>query len=371
MLMVIKMSSKKTSANSNFPTAPKGVALAIATLIAASPLAAIPAHAEGAVNIYSYRQAELIAPLLELFTKQSGIKTNVLFLKKGLVDRVKAEGLNSPVDVILTVDIGRLSNAKSSGVTQAVKNDAINGNIPVEYRDSDGHWFGVTTRARVVFASKDRVDQDAITYEELADPKWKGRICTRSGQHSYNIGLFASMIAHHGEDYTQTWLAGLRDNLARKPQGNDRGQAKAIFAGECDLGIGNTYYVGNMQTNDKKPEQKQWAASIKVLFPNVEGNGIEGRGAHVNISGMAMAKHAPNGDNARKLMEFLASARAQEIYAEQVFEYPVKPGTQPSALVKGFGELKADKLSLETIAQNRKTASRLVDKVGFNDGPAN
>ena len=281
------------------------------------------------------------------------------------MDRVKAEGINSPVDVILTVDIGRLSNAKSAGVTQAIAGSAIHDNIPAEYRDPDGHWFGVTTRARVIFASKERVLQDQITYEELADPKWKGKICTRSGQHSYNIGLFASMIAHHGEEYTKTWLTALRNNLARKPQGNDRGQAKAIFSGECDLAIGNTYYVGEMQTNERKPEQKQWVASIKVLFPNVND-----RGSHVNISGMAMAKYAPHGDNARKFMEFLASAKAQEIYAEQVYEYPVKPGTSVSQIVRQFGELKPDRLSLQIIAKNRKPASRLVDKVGYNDGPS-
>ena len=340
-------------------------ALAVITIAMVSPINFQSAIAGQVVNIYSYRQAELVAPLLDLFSAQTGIKANVLFLKKGLVDRVKAEGVNSPVDVILTVDIGRLANAKSTGITRSVESAAINDNIPGEYRDWAGHWFGVTTRARVVFASHGRVDQDKITYEELADPKWKGKICTRSGQHSYNIGLFASMIAHHGEQYTEKWLTGLRNNLARKPQGNDRGQAKAIFAGECDLGIGNTYYVGKMQTNEKNPEEKQWAASIKILFPNVEG-----RGSHVNISGMAMAKHAPNGENALKLMEFLASAKAQEIYAERVYEYPVKPGTNLSQIVRGFGNLSADKLSLETIAQNRKAASRLVDKVGYNDGPS-
>ena len=322
------------------------------------------AHAGDEVNIYSYRQAELIAPLLDKFTRQTGIETNVLFLKKGLVDRVKAEGVNSPVDVILTVDIGRLNSAKSLGVTQPVDSTVIAGNIPSEYREPSGHWFGVTTRARVVFASKDRVPQNNITYEELADPKWKGKICTRSGQHSYNIGLFASMIAHHGEKYTEKWLQGVKSNLARKPQGNDRAQAKAIFAGECDLGIGNTYYVGKMQTNEKRPEQKEWAASMKVLFPNVDN-----RGSHVNISGMAMARHSPNADNARKLMEFLSSGTAQEIYAEVVFEYPVKQGTKTSDLVRGFGKLKSDRLSLQTIANNRKAASRLVDKVGYNDGP--
>ena len=337
-------------------------------LIAASGIAVVasatPVMAGDAVNVYSYRQPELIAPLLDAFTAQSGIKTNVLFLKKGLVDRVKAEGLNSPADVILTVDIGRLSGAKKAGITQGLDNATINGNIPAEYRDNTGHWFGVTTRARILFTSKERVTQKAITYEELADPKWKGRICTRSGQHAYNVALFASMIAHHGEEYTEKWLTGLKNNLARKPEGNDRAQAKAIFAGECDIGIANTYYMGKMIVNEKKPEQKEWAAAIKIIFPNVEG-----RGTHVNISGIAMAKNSPNPDNARKLMEFLSGGKAQEIYAEIVYEYPVKAGTKSSDLVSGFGQLKSDKLSLEDIAKNRKAASRLVDKVGYNDGP--
>jgi len=241
------------------------------------------------VNIYSYRQNDLIKPLLDAFTGQTGIKTNVLFLKKGLVARVKAEAQNSPVDVILTVDIGRLSSAKVEGVTQTLNSEIITGNIPAEYRDSENNWFGLTTRGRVLYASKDRVAQNTITYEELADPKWKGKICTRSGQHAYNVALFASMIANIGEAEAEKWLEGVKNNLARKPDGNDRAQAKAIFSGECDLGIGNTYYVGLMQTNEKKPEQKEWAKSIKVLFPNSQG-----RGTHVNISGMALAKHAPN-----------------------------------------------------------------------------
>ncbi|MBL4892188.1 MAG: Fe(3+) ABC transporter substrate-binding protein [Rhizobiaceae bacterium] len=338
----------------------------ISTLMAgAAILAASSSLSAAEVNIYSYRQADLIAPLLEAFTKETGIKTNVLFLNKGLVDRVKAEGENSPVDVIFTVDIGRLSGAKANGVTQAVKSDVFEANIPTEYRDPEGHWFGLTTRGRVVYASVDRVAQDTITYEELADPKWKGKICTRSGQHSYNIALFASMIAHHGEAEAEKWLAGLKANLARKPTGNDRAQAKGIFSGECDLGLGNTYYVGLMQTNEKKPEQKDWANSMKILFPNSEG-----RGTHVNISGMAMAKHAPHKADAMKLMEFLSSGAAQKIYGEQVFEYPIKPGVEPSAIVMGFGKIKPDTLSLNEIAKHRKKASELVDKVGYNDGPS-
>lgn len=336
------------------------VALACAAGFA---LSALPVFAQsGSVNIYSYRQPELIAPLLDAFTAQTGIETQVLNLSDGILERMQAEGMNSPADVILTVDIGRLSGVKDGGVTQAVESAEINANVPAQYRDSDNHWFGLTTRGRVVYASRERVAQDSITYAELADPKWAGKVCTRSGQHVYNIALFASIIAHEGEAAAEEWLRGLKSNLARTPTGNDRAQAQGIFSGECDLALGNTYYVGLMLTNEENPEQKDWAASMKVLFPDSEG-----RGTHVNLSGMAMAKNAPNRENALALMEFLSSAEAQEIYAEQVFEYPIKDGTQATEIVKSFGSIKPDTLPLEEVAQHRATASQLVDKVGFND----
>jgi iron(III) transport system substrate-binding protein len=341
--------------------------IASAAILSAVTAGSSAAWANGEVNIYSYRQPELIKPLLDAFTKETGITTNVLFLDKGLVERIRAEGANSPADVILTIDIARLSEAKDGGVVQPVKGNAtIDKDIPAAFRDPDGEWFGLTTRGRVVYASKERVAENAITYEELADPKWKGKICIRDGQHAYNLALFASMVAHHGADYTEKWLTGFKNNLARKPDGNDRSQAKSILAGECDISLGNTYYVGLMMTNDKEPEQKEWAKAIKILFPNAAD-----RGTHVNISGMAMAKNAPNKQNAVKLMEFLASGEAQKIYAEEVFEYPVMPGAEPSDIVKSFGMLKPDSLPLTDIAKNRKTASELVDKVGFNDGPSN
>ncbi len=314
------------------------------------------------VNIYSYRQPELIAPLLEGFTKQTGIKTNVLFLDKGLVERLQAEGENSPADVILTVDIARLTEAKDAGLTQTLSDGSIEKQVPAQYRDPAGHWFGLTTRGRVIYASKARVKETDMTYEDLADPKWKGKVCMRDGQHIYNIGLFAAMIAHHGEAETEKWLTGLKNNLAIKPSGSDRSQAKSIMNGECDLALGNTYYVGVMMTNDKEPEQKEWAKAIKVIFPNAKD-----RGTHVNISGMALAKYAPHKDNAVKLMEYLASPEAQQIYAGQVFEYPVAVQAQPSELVQSFGPIKPDGLPLTTIAANRKKASQLVDKVGLND----
>lgn len=346
-------------------SAVRGV-IAVAVVLSAAAFAAPPrADAADEVNIYSYRQPELIAPLLDAFTAETGIRTKVLFLDKGLEERIAAEGRNSPADVILTVDIGRLDAAKAAGVTQPVDEAAINAHVPAQYRDSQGHWFALTTRGRVVYASKQRVAQDTITYEELADPKWKGKICIRDGQHFYNIGLFAAMIAHHGAEYTEKWLTGFKQNLARKPAGNDRSQAKSIAAGECDLALGNTYYVGLMLTNEEEPEQKEWAAAIKVLFPNAED-----RGTHVNVSGMALARHAPNREAALKLMTFLASPGAQEIYAEQVFEYPIAEGTEPSDIVKSFGAIKPDSLPVEEVARHRKAASELVDKVGLNDGPS-
>jgi len=329
-------------------------------------MAAISAAGEAdVVNIYSYRQPDLIRPMLDAFTKETGIRTQIIFAEKGLEERIRAEGALSPADVILTSDISRLAAAKDIGVTQRLDDPVVRANIPPQYRDEEGHWFGLTLRSRVVFASRERVAQDTITYEELADPKWKGRICTRSGQHVYNIGLIASMIAHHGEDWTETWLGGVKANLAVKPTGNDRAQAKAVYAGQCDIALGNTYYIALMRTNDKEPKQKAWANSIKVLFPNADG-----RGSHVNISGMALAAHAPHRDAAVKLMAYLTGEAAQKLYAETNHEYPVKAGVPVSEMVASFGQLNADPLPLSEIARNRRMASELVDRVGYDDGPS-
>jgi iron(III) transport system substrate-binding protein len=337
---------------------------AAAMLAAASLTFPQTAAAEESVNIYSYRQPALIEPLLSAFTVKTGIKANVLFLDKGLEERIAAEGANSPADVILTVDIARLADVKARGIAQKVSDAGIDAALPAEYRDPEGFWFGLTKRARVVYASKERVAQNEITYEELADPKWKGKVCMRSGQHDYNLALISSMIAHHGAEKAEKWLQGVKANLTGKPEGGDRDQAKAIFSGACDIGIGNTYYVGQMLTNEKEPAQKDWAGAVKVLFPNAAD-----RGSHVNVSGMAMALNAPNKANALKLMQYLASGEAQQIYAEKVFEYPVDPHFKPSALVASWGELKADALPLANISENRKLASEMVDKVGFDEGP--
>jgi len=340
----------------------------IATGLAAAAVlvcvGATPARAGGEVNIYSYRQPFLVQPLFDAFTAETGIKVNVIYAE-GLIERMVQEGANSPADVLLTVDIGSLATAVEQGVSQPLHSGVINASIPATYRDPAGHWFGLTMRARVVYASKERVDQDAITYEELADPKWRGRICTRSGQHDYNIALIASMIARHGEAGAREWLAGVKDNLAHKPAGNDRAQIRSIFAGECDISLGNTYYMALMRTNDKEPEQKDWAAAVNILMPNAED-----RGTHVNISGMVLARHAPHRDSAAMLMEWLAGAEAQRIYAEVNHEYPLRPGVPVSDMVASFGELRADDLGLADIAGLRARASEMVDEVGFDDGPS-
>lgn len=340
----------------------RAISCALSAIAVAATFAA-PARAEEAVNIYSYREPGLIAPLMDAFTKKTGIKANIVFAKDGLTERVKAEGANSPVDVLLAVDIARLAEAKEAGIAQPVKSAEVDKDIPAAYRDPEGEWIGLSQRARVVYASRDRVKQDTISYEELADPKWKGRICMRSGQHTYNTGMLASIIAHSGEAKAEAWAKGLKANLARKPAGGDRDQAKSIFAGECDIAIGNTYYMAAMETSDK-PEQKEWAKSIKLLFPNAAD-----RGTHVNISGAILAKHAPNKAAGVKLIEFLASDEGQRIYAEIVNEYPLKDGVKVSDRVNAWGPLKADKLPLADVARNRKKASEIMDKVGFDQGP--
>lgn len=342
-----------------------GRALApVSLLMIGLSMATGPAMAQGEVNVYSYREPQLIDPLVKAFTAKTGIKVNIVYAAAGLNERLAAEGANSPADLLFTVDAGRLSEAKDAGLTQPANLPVLKA-IPAQLRDKDDHWFGLTMRSRVVYASKDRVKQDSITYEELADPKWKGKICIRSGQHVYNTSLLATIIAHKGEAAAEAWARGVKANLAQKPSGNDRTQVRDVQSGKCDLAIGNTYYMALMMTNEKNPEQKQWAAAVKLLFPNAND-----RGSHVNISGMALAKHAPNKANATKLMEFLASDEAQKIYALQNNEYPVNPKVPPSDIVKAFGTLKPDTMPLENIAKYRKKASEIMDKVQFDAGPS-
>jgi iron(III) transport system substrate-binding protein len=314
------------------------------------------------VNVYSYRQEQLIRPLFETFTKQTGIEVKMVFAEKGLVERLELEGELSPADLLLSSDVGKLVEAADKGLAQSVISAELDKATPENLRDSGRRWFGLTQRGRVIYASAKRVSQETISYEELADPKWKGKICTRPGSHPYNLGLVSFMIAKKGEEYAKTWLQGLKANLAVKPNGNDRAQAKSIFAGECDLAIANTYYLGLMSTNEKEPEQKEWAKSVKILFPT--SSDIK---THVNISGMMLTKTAPHKANAIKLMQFLASAETQALYAAANFEYAADPTVEPSATVKSWGKLTPDALPVYDIAKYMSTASKLVEDVGFDN----
>lgn len=330
-----------------------------ALTISATLLATGVAAQAQEVNLYSYRQPDLLKPLTDAFTAKTGIKVNVAYLEKGMVERLTAEGDRSPADLVLTVDISRLAAVVATGLTQPVDSAALRENVPAAYHDPDGHWWGLTTRARVVYASKDRVaDGEVTTYEDLADPKWQGRICTRSGTHAYNVALTAAMLHHHGEADTKEWLTAVKGNLARKPQGNDRAQVKAIWSGQCDISLGNTYYMGAM-LND--PEQKQWADSVRIVFPTFENGG-----AHVNISGVAMTKAAPHPEEALKMMEFLTSPEAQQIYAAANYEYPIAPGVKPDPLVASWGDFTADDVNLMDLSALRSDALRLTETVDFD-----
>tara|TARA_R110002072_G_scaffold206336_8_gene364134 strand:+ start:452 stop:1486 length:1035 start_codon:yes stop_codon:yes gene_type:complete len=337
--------------------------LAAAALVAAPMATTTTAASAAEVNVYSYRQAALVRPLFDAFTKETGVKVNVVFATKGLIKRLQAEGRNSPADLVFTVDIGRLSAVVNAGLAQQVKTAALEKAVPAEYRDAKGMWYGLTLRARLLYTSKDRVAKGAITsYEELADPKWRGKVCTRKGDHAYNIALLAAYIGHYGEAKATEWLKGVKANLARKPQGNDRAQVKAIMEGVCDVAVGNHYYMALMLKNEK---QKPWAASANLVFPT-----LAGKGTHMNVSGVMMTKHAPNKENAVKLMEFLTSKKAQGLYANVNNEYPIDPDVKASPLLESWGKFARDTVSLDTIAKNRAAALKIVNTVGYNDGPA-
>lgn len=312
------------------------------------------------VNVYSTRQPDLVKPLFEAFKQDTGISVNVSFLKKGLIEKLLAEGKRSPADLIMTADISMLSGVVEAGVTQAVTSEVLSANLPAQYRDPDGHWFGLTARARIVYASKTRVHPGEITtYEDLVNPKWKGRICTRSGTSAYNLALLSAYAAHHGEAEAEAWLTGIKANLARKPQGNDRAQVKAIWSGECDIAIGNTYYMGEMLMND---DQRVWAEAVRIDFPEFEGDGT-----HVNLSGMAMTASARNRDSAVKLMEYLSSAKAQALYAEQNYEYPLLEEAEISPLVASWGTFTPDSKPLIEVAKLRPNSLRITERVGFDE----
>lgn len=311
------------------------------------------------VNLYTTREPVLIQTLLTEFTQKTGVKVNTVFIKDGLLERVKAEGRRSPADVMLTVDFGNLVDLVEGGLTQRVSSKTLNSAIPANLRAANGHWYALSMRARAVYASKDRTSLKAITYEDLANPTWQNKICIRSGNHPYNTALIAAYIAHHGEKQAETWLRGVKANLARPASGGDRDVARDILGKICDIGVANTYYVGTMRTGDA--EQQRWGNAINVVLPRFKNGGT-----HVNVSGAVISKHAPNRKEAVQLLEFLASDHAQAIYAQNGFEYPVKPGVKIDPIIASFGKLNIDSIRLSDIARHRKAANLLVDKVQFN-----
>ena len=312
------------------------------------------------VNLYTMREPGLMQPLLDSFTKATGVKVTSIFMKDGLAERVAAEGTRSPADVLMTVDLGSLLDLVEKGLTQPVSSSALEGAIPSNLRGARGEWFALSLRARVLYVHP-ALPMTAFSYEELADPKWKGKVCIRAGQHPYNTALIAAHIAKHGEAATEAWLRGIKANLARPTTGGDRDVARDIMGGICDIGVANSYYVGLMRSGAGGPEQVKWGSAIKVVLPTFKNGGT-----HVNISGASVARYSPNRAAAVRLLEYLVSNDAQKIYAEANFEYPVTPGAPVHPLIAALGTLKVDALPLTDIARHRAAASRLVDKVGFD-----
>nr|WP_092423119.1 extracellular solute-binding protein [Devosia crocina] len=329
----------------------------VASLLALS--LAVPALAQE-VNIYTTREPGLIQPILDAFTAETGVTVNTVFLENGLIERVQAEGESSPADILMTVDFGALIDLVNAGVTQPVQSDVLEEAIPAALRDADGNWFALSGRARVVYAAKD-LALDSITYEQLADEEWKGRLCIRSGQHPYNTAMFAAYMAKHGEEASKTWLEGIKANQARAAAGGDRDGARDIAAGICDIAVANSYYYGLMTSGAGGEEQKAWADEVKVILPTFEGGGTL-----VNVSGAAVAAHAPNRDEAVQLLEYLASEEAQKLYAEANFEHPVNASADVHPIIGEIGELNVDSMALTEILPFRQRASELVDEVNFD-----
>ena len=330
-----------------------------ALFLAAALLSSVAAPALAAeVNVYTTRQPELIKPVFDAFSAESGVAVNVVFAEKGVIERLQAEGRNTPADMVIMTSVGDLEAAKAAGVLGALDSDVLTAAIPAQYRDPQNMWFGLTARSRVAYVSK-TVEDAPTRFADLTDEKWRGRICMRSGRHPYNIGLIAAMIAETGVEKTEAWLSGVKANLARTPQGNDRAQVKAIWSGECDVALGNTYYMGQMLAD---PEQQQWANSVNIDFLTMPNGG-----AHMNISGAGLTAHAPHPEEARALLEFMTTAEVQKLYAEANYEFPVRAGVSVSPIVKNWGDFTSDALPLVAIADHAAEALKIVDRVGFDE----
>lgn len=334
----------------------------LAALLLMGTVAAAPAQA-AEVTVYTTREPGLLKPLLEAFTAKTGTKVNTVFLQGGLAERVQAEGARSPADVMIVVDAATLIDLTERGLTQSVHSQTIDTVVPPTLRDPEGHWLALSMRARVIMVSKDRVPStENPTYEDLADPRWKGRVCIRGGQHPYNTALFSAMLVKHGEAKLTEYLTALKANLARRPAGGDRDVAKDILAGTCDIGVANLYYAGLMASGKGGPEQKTWIDAVRVVFPTFSDR----KGTHVNISGAAIAKNAPHKQEAVQLLEFLVGPEAQAMLAEGNFETPVRAGVAQPPVLAAFGTVVPDNVTPAQIAIGRSTASKLVDQTGFD-----
>lgn len=314
------------------------------------------------VNVYTHRHYKSDDNLFSAFTKETGIKVNVVNATADeLMQRLETEGKNSNADVLITVDAGRLYRAQSRDLLQPVSSEILDANVPETFREENKHWYAMTYRARIIAYAKDRVNPDEIKrYEDLANPKWKDKILVRSSEHVYNQSLLASIILANGEEKAQEWVNGVVANMARNPKGSDRDQVKAVAAGEGDIAIVNTYYVGLM-LNDENPEERKAAEQVGIIFPNQDD-----RGTHINVSGVAVTKHAPHKENAIKLMEFLTSETAQKILAGLNYEYPINTEIPQTATVKAWGEFKKDDISLYKVGEYNSEAVKLFDKAGWN-----
>jgi iron(III) transport system substrate-binding protein len=352
---VIKLFSVKKRPE---PVVKKGLISIIAAGIALQAAAVV---ADGEVNVYSARKEALIKPLLDQFSENTGITVNLVTGKAPqLTERLLSEGRNTPADVLIAADVGNLVRAKQAQLLQPAKSDVLESVIPASYRDPDGEWWGFSLRARIIVYAPSRVDASALsTYEKLADPAWQDRVLVRSSTNIYNQSLIASMLEVHGTEATEAWMRGLVSNFARDPKGGDTDQIRAVAAGEGDVALANTYYYGRLLASDKEKDQAV-VAETALFFPNQDG-----RGTHVNVSGGGMTRHAPNPENALKLLEFLASEDAQKIFAELNHEIPVREGVAASEIVQSWGDFKKDSMPLSKLGELNRAAIEAADRAGW------
>lgn len=337
----------------------RGLAAAMVAVVLAG--CAAGSGDEQVVNVYSHRHYDVDQQLFERFTEKTGIRVNVVSASADeLITRLENEGENSPADVLITVDAGRLHRAKSKGLLRPIDSEFLKETVPASLRDPEGHWFGLTMRARVMVYDPSRVAPGELsTYEDLADPRWKGRILVRSSGNVYNQSLLASLIAAVGEEVAERWAAGVAANMARPPSGGDRDQIKAVAAGVGDVAISNTYYFGRLLASSD-PEERQLMERLRVHFPNQDG-----RGTHVNVSGAGVTMSSKNVENAIRFIEFLVSEEAQRVFAEANFEYPVNPRVEPAAILQAWGEFKKDTLNLARLGELNATAVEVFDRAGW------